>query len=177
MRTDATLQAVCDALQQNCGDMHSAARMAGISPHFLFTWLKDDKEAQQQVAEAQRVGWGALESAAIQRAVHGVEKGVYYKGEVVGYETTYSDSLLSKLLETRIPEFKKGEANNTTYNGPVQINNMPRAANFDEWLEMKRATLHNRAVDALPAPAADLPEILVGTYIEHDPMKVLEGLL
>ncbi len=179
MRTDANLKAVCDALQQNCGDMHNAARQAGISPHFLYVWMKDDPEASKQVNEAQRVGWGAIESAIIQRAVHGVEKDVYYKGAVVGQQREYSDTLLGRLAEARIPEYKKGEAGTNNFSGPTQINIMPRAENFEQWLEMKRATLANRELDALPAPSANLPDILVGEYIEipYNPMTVLDNLL
>lgn len=162
MRTDANLKIICDALQQNCGDKHAAARAAGMSPMFLERWLKDDKEAAAEVEEATRVGWYRLESEAIRRAVEGVEKDVYYKGFVVGQQTEYSDGLLTKLLEARNPAFKKGEQQ-AVFNGPTQINIMPRAANYDEWLDMKRATL-----DA-PVEAPALPAPVEGEYVEVEP--------
>lgn len=171
MRTDFTLKQVCDALQQNCGDLHDAARQAGISPHFLFAWMKDDAEAAKQVEEAQRVGWGGLESAAIRRAVQGVDKAVYYKGEVVGYDTQYSDALLGKLLEARVPAYKKGDQSANTFNGPTQINIMPRAETMEEWLAMKQATLTRDDPKPLPAPVQD------AEYTEVTGMEALRGLL
>lgn len=177
MRTDALLKEICDQLRQSCGDLHASARRAGVSIDFVTNWIKDDQDAARDIEEAQRVGYMALESAAIQRGVHGVEKAVYYKGEVVGYDTQYSDALLGKLLEARVPAYKKGEAAQTQFNGPTQINIMPRAENFDQWLEMKKATLADRAEKALPAPK--VPEVLQGDYIDVTPrpLAALEGLL
>jgi hypothetical protein len=175
MRTDANLRTICDTLQKNCGDLHEAARAAGLSPNFIMQWLRDDPEATKLVDEAQRVGWLRLESVAIKRATEGVEHDVYYKGDVVGQKTEYSDSLLVKVMEARIPAYKKGDGGNT-FNGPTQVNIMPRAENFDEWLAMKDTVLQRRAVAELPAPSALLPDILVGDYIEVVP-NILEGLL
>lgn len=182
MRTDAKLKEICDILTRNCGDLHAAARMAGVSPHFVMAWVKDDEVAAKEIEEAQRVGWVGLESAAIQRAVHGVDEPVFYKGEVVGHVTKYSDALLGRVLEARVPAYKKGEAGNT-FNGPTQINIMPRADSYESWLAMRDATL---AVTQPPKQLTDggpaVPEILQGEYVEVEPMPVrplaqLEGLL
>ena len=178
MRTDAVLKEICDQLRQSCGDLHASCRRAGVSIDFVTNWIKDDREAAASIEEAQRVGYMGLESAAIQRGVHGVEKNVYYKGAVVGTETQYSDTLLVKLMEARIPAYNKKESSQNTFNGPTQINIMPRAENFDQWLEMKKATLADReASKALPAPK--VPEILQGDYIDVTPrpLATLEGLL
>lgn len=186
MRTDDNLKAICDNLRSSFGDFHASCRAAGLSVDFVCGWIKDDTVAAQAIEEAQRVGYMGLESVAIKRAVHGVEKAVYYKGEVVGYDTNYSDGLLVKVMETRIPAYKKGEAGNNTFNGPTQINIMPRAENFDQWLEMKNATLKQRAADklALSAPTK-VPEILQGDYVhvtdaqlaEVAPLASLRGML
>jgi hypothetical protein len=184
MRTDAKLKEICDQLSQAHGDLHTTARRCGVSPQFIMQWIKDDTEAAKQIEEAQRVGYMGLESAAIQRAVHGVEEDVFYKGEVCGTKTNYSDTLLSKLLEARVPAFKKGEQSTNTFNGPTQINIMPRAETYDQWLEMKKTTLDDRAKQkALAAPAAQVPEILQGDYVEltpeasDKPLAALKGLL
>ena len=180
MRIDAVLKEICDQLRQSCGDFHASARRAGVSVDFVTNWIKDDPEAAKQIEEAQRVGYMALESAAIQRGVHGVEKAVYYKGEVVGTETQYSDALLGKLMEARLPAYKKGEGSQATFNGPTQINIMPRASNYDEWLAMKKTTLKDRAdAKAAALPAPQVPSILQGDYIDVTPrpLAALEGLL
>lgn len=187
MRTDENLKAVCDNLRTSYGDFHASCRQAGLSVDFVCNWIKDDSIAAQAIEEAQRVGYMGLESAAIQRGVHGVEKAVYFKGQVVGHEKVYSDSLLSKVMDARIPAYKKGDGGGAnTFNGPTQINIMPRAENFDEWLLMKNATLKQRAADklALAAPTK-VPEILQGDYVhvtdaqlmEVAPLASLRGIL
>jgi hypothetical protein len=47
------------------------------------------------------IGYGILEDEAIRRAVLGVQEPIYQKGELVGYVTRYSDSLLAFLLKGR----------------------------------------------------------------------------
>lgn len=184
MRTDAVLKEICDSLRMTCGDFHGSCRRAGVSVDFVTKWIKDDQEAAREIEEAQRVGYMGLESAALQRGVHGIDKAVYYKGEVVGYEKQYSDSLLVKMMEARIPAYKKGEAaNNNTFNGPTQINIMPRAENFEQWLEMKKSTLADRAAAKALEHKPKVPEILQGEYVEivdeddQRPLAALKGLL
>jgi hypothetical protein len=136
-----TLSAIATELQRNCGDILAACKAVGVSLVFVNQWRKDDKTVNDTLTEAERVGTQGLVSAAIQRAVHGVEKGIYYKGIRVDSETVYSDGLLQTLLKAKVPEFAKdGE------NGGVQVNVnvanlMPRATSYDEWLTMKTQTL------------------------------------
>ena len=173
MRTDDKLNQLCDRLNTNCGDIHEAARYCGVSPHFVHVWIKEDSVAADRVMEAQRVGYGGLESEAVRRAVHGVEKDIYYKGQVVGYEQVYSDGLLGKLLEARIGAYSKKEGG-ATFNGPTQINIMPRAENYEDWLTMRDQTLNRNK--ELPAPQVKVPEILQGDYVEVERINELEGL-
>lgn len=165
MRTQATLDALVQALQVNCGDRFDACKRVLVSPMFLAQWCKDDKDVADQIIEAERVGALSLQSAAIQRAVHGVEKGVYYKGDRVDTEIQYSDGLLTTLLKGRLPEIYGGEEQRgNTFNGPTQINIMPRANSYEEWLAMKDATIERRdALDAkaLPAPMIDVTPVPV----------------
>jgi hypothetical protein len=152
MRTEAVLETIVTELQNNCGDMFKAAKAAGVSLMFVQQWCKDDKDVQVRLHEAKSVGAMRIESAAIERAVDGVDKAVYFKGEVVGFEKVYSDGLLGKLLEARVPGFEKGDKGiNINGGGPVQINIMPRANSYDEWLSMKERAL-NPPQEALPAP-------------------------
>lgn len=146
MRTQSKLDELVQALQRNCGDLFDACRQCAVSPVFVRTWMKDDTEVHAAIVEAERVGALALQSEAIRRAVQGVEKGVYFKGERVDTETVYSDGLLQTLLKGRLPETfgKDGEGGGNTFNGPTQINIMPRADTYDQWLAMKDATLKRR---------------------------------
>lgn len=175
MRTDEKLAELCDRLHVNCGDIHEAARWCSVSPAFVFAWIKEDKVAAEKLDEARRVGYAGLESEAIRRAVTGVEEDVWYKGESVGTKIVYSDGLLTKIMEAKLPEYSKKEGGGNTFNGPTQINIMPRAETYEEWLGMRDITLARRDEDgnqpALPAPVE-------GEYVdvtdEHE--KSLEAL-
>lgn len=151
MRTQLTLDAIAIQLQQNCGDMLAACKAVGVSLIFVNQWRKDDKKVDEVILEAERVGTQGLVSAAIARGVEGVDKAVWYKGQIVGYEKQYSDGLLQTLLKAKVPEFAKdGEGTGLQVN--VQVANiMPRAANYTEWLAMKDQTVNR----ALPAPNND----------------------
>jgi hypothetical protein len=127
---------------------------------FVRQWMKDDKDVAEVITEAERVGAMSLQSAAIKRAVHGVEKGVYFKGERVDTEIQYSDGLLTTLLKGRLPEIYGPEGDGktgNTFNGPTQINIMPRAENYEDWLRMKDATLERR--DALDAADKNIIDV------------------
>jgi hypothetical protein len=151
MRNEMTLNALVGELQRNCGDILAAAKAVGVSLMFVSTWRKDDKKVDEILIEAERVGYQGLVSAAIQRAVYGVPKGVYYKGARVGEEPDYSDGLLQTLLKAKVPEFAK-DAEGAGVQVNVNVANiMPRAANYQEWLAMKDQTINR----ALPAPDPD----------------------
>lgn len=159
MRSETTLEHIENQLQRNCGDMLAAARAVGVSLIFINQWRKDDKIVNDRLTEAERVGTQGLVSAAIERAVHGVNKDVYFKGEVVGQQKEYSDGLLQTLLKAKVPEFAKDGEGGGGVNVHVSVANiMPRAKTYGEWLSMKRAT-----VDA-PALGHDSTEII---DVEH----------
>lgn len=151
MRNEITLNALETELQRNCGDVLAACRAVGVSLIFVNQWRKDDAQADERLTEAERVGTQGLVSAAIQRAVHGVEKGVYYRGVRVDTETAYSDGLLQTLLKAKVPEFaKEGENSGVQVNVNV-ANIMPRAESYEQWLAMKDKTINR----GLPAPNTD----------------------
>lgn len=169
-RTEATLQALVEALQVNCGDLYAACARCMVSPMFVRTWMRDDKDVRAKITEAERVGALALQSEAIRRAVVGDERGVYFKGNRVATEYQKSDGLLTTLLKARLPDLfgKESEGmGGIVVHGQAQINIMPRANNYDEWLSMKESTLALRArqekvpasdqlidILAIPAPAS-----------------------
>lgn len=156
MRTETTLALLEGELQRNCGDILAACRAVGVSLIFVAQWRKDDIETHNRLVEAERVGTQGLVSAAIERAVKGVDEDVYYKGEVVGQKTNYSDGLLQTLLKAKVPEFAK-DADGSPGGTHVTVNIMPRASSYDEWLEMKQRTMDQ---PALPAPVeAEFTEI------------------
>jgi DNA-binding transcriptional regulator YdaS (Cro superfamily) len=172
MRNQATLDGLARQLEQNCGDELAAARALGVSLHFVNQWRKDDKEVDERLTEAARVGTQGLVSAAIKRAVHGVTKGVYFKGVRVDEEVVYSDGLLQTLLKAKVPEFAKdGEGSGTTVNVNV-ANIMPRATSYEEWLAMKTQTIEKKPA-SLPAP--DDSQVIEAEYVEV-PQTAFKGI-
>jgi hypothetical protein len=161
--------------------MFDACRQCAVSPVFVRTWMKDDKDVAAAITEAERVGALALQSAAIQRAVHGVEKGVYFKGERVDTEIQYSDGLLTTLLKGRLPEVfgKEAEGGLSIAGNNVQVNIMPRANSYDEWLAMRDSTLNKRDIadktdaNMIDITPLELPAILPGTAVLVEPPKAL----
>ena len=188
MRTDEQLKAICDKLTLNYGDLHAAARDSGMSPAMLMAWMKDDDEAAKQIDNAQQIGWMALEGEAIRRAT-GYDEELVYKGELTGSKKkVYSDGLLTKVMEARIPQYKKGEGGAGGGGVAVQVNIMPRADNYDAWLEMKSSTLKQRAIDDAEAISDAAKgayllmkppeEITLAEFTPVDkPLESLQGLL
>ena len=167
MRSEITLELLEKQLQSNCGDLLAAAKAVGVSLIFVNQWCKDDRVVNDRLTEAARVGAQGLVSAAIQRAVNGVEKAVYFKGEVVGHDRVYSDSLLTTLLKAKVPEFAK-DSESTNVNVQVNVANiMPRAKTYDEWLDMKRATIEG-------PKEKDTPVVIEAEYTEVSAFKGIE---
>jgi hypothetical protein len=132
------VKAVCE----NHGDLLSACADLQVSYRHVCLWLQADPEAAGEVKNAQMMGWASLENAAYRRGVHGVEKGVYFKGEKVDSETQYSDTLLSQMLKARVPGY--GDTPATT-GMTVNVAIMPRAETYEEWVQQREIALSSSA--------------------------------
>ena len=88
------------AIVGNISDAATAAKV-GRSEHYR--WL-DDHAYAVDFDHARAQAADRLEREAMRRAVAGVEEAVYYKGEVVGTQLRYSDTLLMFLLNGWRPE-------------------------------------------------------------------------
>lgn len=114
------------------------AQAVGVSLSTVGSHRKNDPAFNEAVVEAQQF-WAEnyLLSAAIERAVVGVEKSIYggkYKDQVVGTERVYSDSLLSMMLKAKLPEFKTESNVNVTQNMAGGVLVIPSApASPTEW--------------------------------------------
>lgn len=80
--------------------LESEARVAADVPkRVVKAAYETDPDFAATVDDAKE-GWAdTLVKEAYRRAVHGVDKGVYYKGELVVTEKQYSDTLLSQMLK------------------------------------------------------------------------------
>ena len=97
-----------------------AARESGVDRRTFYAWRDGPTNKIDGFAEAwdEALGVGVqyLEDEAVRRAADGVEKPVFYQGEMVATITEYSDQLLKFLLEGRRPDKyrpKAVEANNS----------------------------------------------------------------
>jgi hypothetical protein len=81
-----------------------ACKSAGVRKNTAYAHRKDNPEFAAEWEEALAEGIGRLEREAFRRAVEGVRKAEYYKGEIVGYEREYSDTLMVLLLKSHAPE-------------------------------------------------------------------------
>jgi len=87
------------------GDMPStAAKKAGASLKQVRELQESSRAFAEMYSEAISTKVDLIEEAAFERAVNGIAKPLYYKGEPIGEERQYSDPLLSKLLEAYRPE-------------------------------------------------------------------------
>lgn len=71
------------------------------------------------------------EESLFERAVNGVKKGVYFRGEKVDEETVYSDSLLEFFLETNYPE-KYGKKHSIDIKAEVTDSSTAKASMLDK---------------------------------------------
>ena len=77
-----------------CGSRTRAAEMAGCDRKMHLIWLRDDPAYAQAFAQAELMAAELAEEEAWRRGIDGIERGVWYKGERVGSEREYSDTLL-----------------------------------------------------------------------------------
>ncbi|MCB9852655.1 MAG: hypothetical protein H6819_06140 [Phycisphaerales bacterium] len=69
----------------------------------LKNWRRADAEFAEKLESARAEAADTLELEARRRAVDGVERPVFHKGEIVGHTREYSDSLLAMLLRGSNP--------------------------------------------------------------------------
>lgn len=87
-----------------------AMQIAGVSSSTAYDHRKADPAFAAAWDNAAEAGLGVLENELVRRAVDGVLKPDYYKGEVVGYTRHYSDRNLLRALAARNPAWAERSA-------------------------------------------------------------------
>ena len=85
------------------GIVSAAARAAGMSPKSAYALLKragPESGFAWAWAEAQEMGRLSVHLTAVDRAIHGVEVPVFYRGRQCGTRRVYNDRLLIAALRT-----------------------------------------------------------------------------
>ena len=72
--------------------------------------FKEDAEYAEAFKESHQEACDNIEAEMRRRAIEGVQKPVFYKGEVCGYITEYSDTMLAMLANGFMPEKYKQKA-------------------------------------------------------------------
>jgi hypothetical protein len=99
-------QAAFLAAYSKTGVVTVAAEMAGVHRRNHPFWLQNDKDypALPTFNEAHAVACDTIEAEMRRRAIEGVDKPVFYKGQQCGTVKEYSDMLLAMLANGAMPE-------------------------------------------------------------------------
>lgn len=110
-----------DALTDGAS-INAAARAAGVHPTLVYKRRREDEAFRRAWHAAANLSTPLLEQEAQRRAFHGVDKPIYQKGELVGYERRYSDTLLIFLLKGRRPDKYRDGHDDGARNVQININ-------------------------------------------------------
>lgn len=109
------------------GNVTHSARHAGISTRNIYAYAKKNTRFANKMAEAKELYAASLEAEALRRGRDGYAKEVYQNGELVGFETRYSDRLLETMMRAADPD-KYGKQTVTlegNENNPVAMTAVP----------------------------------------------------
>jgi hypothetical protein len=108
-----TQQDIFLAEYRKTGLLQQAAKLAGLTKQDINAYChKKTADAESFVLNMQDAAdsWGdVIREELTRRAITGIDKDIYYKGEYVATEKVYSDALLIKMAESTLPEYKKQE--------------------------------------------------------------------
>ena len=91
-------------LEKNGGNQAAAAAACGVSPQTISYHKKHDPVFAEKVAEAINLAKHEVDTEIRRRGIDGYEKPIYFQGQLVGYETVYSDTLLMERARALMPE-------------------------------------------------------------------------
>jgi hypothetical protein len=170
-RNDASREALVQALCEAHGDLLEACKLARVNYRQVCLWRDADPETAAVLRDAQMMGWATLENAAYKRAVEGVDRDVYYQGEVVGTEKHYSDGLLTQMLKARVPAYSSDDGA-ASRSMTVNVAIMPRADSYEQWVQQREKMLMPTAsiADDRQVPASQ-------TILDYKPKSKLRDVL
>jgi hypothetical protein len=89
-----------------CGVVQTACARTGVNRATVYRWRETDAAFAAQFDEASAQAADHIEAEARRRAVDGVDRPVFYRGEQCGTVREYSDNLLALLLKAKKPEYR-----------------------------------------------------------------------
>jgi len=88
------------------GTISKAAVAAGVSRKTVYNWLKNSEDFRSRFEDAEEDVRDAVREEIHRRAIEGVDEPVYQRGMLVGHVRKYSDALLIKMAQARLPEYR-----------------------------------------------------------------------
>lgn len=92
---------------ETSGRKRYSAIMAGVDPARMTYYINKEKALKQLEMLAMQGYCELIDAAIHDRAINGVERGVYYKGVQIAVERHYSDSLLLALAKANSPKYRE----------------------------------------------------------------------
>jgi hypothetical protein len=92
------------ALDVARGNVSDACEAASLGRQTVYEWRQVDESFRSEWDAVVDKHMDALENEIYRRAYEGVDKGVYYQGELVQTEKVYSDTLAMFILKGHRPE-------------------------------------------------------------------------
>lgn len=124
-RTDYKCPSLRDTLYETLvacsGNVTKTCKLMNLNMRSLYYALEHDTEFNSEFERAMNLSLKTAEDELKRRAVDGVDKPVWFKGECVGHERQYSDGLLSKLLAAHDRKWRTNNLEVTGADGgPIQ---------------------------------------------------------
>ena len=94
------------AFLETSGRKRYSAIMAGVDPGRMVYYMNKEKALKNMELLAMQGYCELIDAAVHDRAINGVTRNVYFKGEVCGTERHYSDSLLLALAKANSPKYR-----------------------------------------------------------------------
>ena len=89
------------------GRKRYSAIMAGVDPGRMVYLMGKESDLKAREICAMQGYCELIDAAVHERAINGVERGVYFKGKEIGTERHYSDSLLIALAKANSPKYRE----------------------------------------------------------------------
>ena len=95
------------AYVETSGRKRYSAVMAGVDPGRMVYLMQKDSDLKAQEMSAMQGYCELIDAAVHERAINGVERGIYFKGQRVATERHYSDALLIALAKANSPKYRE----------------------------------------------------------------------
>lgn len=120
-RARVDLKGVFLATLRDTGNITASCMVAGFNRKTAYKWRESDKEFAELWDISLEIAVDKLEYVARNRAIKGVKKPIYYKGELIDHVYEPSDRLMELLLKAHRPD-KFNPVQKLEHSGGVTVN-------------------------------------------------------